>query len=46
MNTMVYEVEFEDGDIVEYSANSIAENMLQQIDSEDHVGRHSGLQEG
>jgi hypothetical protein len=34
MNTMVYEVEFEDGDTVEYSANSIAENMLRQIDSE------------
>jgi hypothetical protein len=34
MNTMVYEVEFEDGDIVEYSANSIADNMLRQIDSE------------
>jgi hypothetical protein len=34
MNTMVYEVEFDDGDVVEYSANSIAENMLTQIDSE------------
>jgi hypothetical protein len=28
LNTMVYEVEFDDGDVVEYSANSIAENML------------------
>jgi hypothetical protein len=34
INTMVYEVEFDDADIVEYSANSIAENMLRQIDSE------------
>jgi hypothetical protein len=34
INTMVYEVEFDDGDVVEYSANSIAENMLRQIDSE------------
>jgi hypothetical protein len=34
LNTMVYEVEFDDGDVVAYSANSIAENMLQQIDSE------------
>jgi hypothetical protein len=33
LNTMVYEVEFDDGDVVEYSANSIAEN-LRQIDSE------------
>jgi hypothetical protein len=34
MNTMVYEVEFDDGEIQEYSANAIAENMLSQIDSE------------
>jgi hypothetical protein len=31
---MVYEVEFLDGDVVEYSANAIAENMLTQIDSD------------
>jgi Reverse transcriptase (RNA-dependent DNA polymerase) len=31
---MIYEVEFDDGDILEYSANAIAENMLNQIDSE------------
>jgi hypothetical protein len=34
LNTMVYEVEFLDGDVVEYSANAIAENMLTQIDSD------------
>jgi hypothetical protein len=34
LNTMVYEVEFDDGEILEYSANAIAENMLSQIDSE------------
>jgi hypothetical protein len=34
LNTLVYEVEFEDGDIVEYSANVIAENILTQVDSE------------
>jgi hypothetical protein len=34
LNTMVYEVEFNNGDILEYSANAIAENMLNQIDSE------------
>lgn len=32
LNTMVYEVEFDDGQIKEYSANIIAENMLQQVD--------------
>jgi hypothetical protein len=34
INTMVYEVEFDDADVAEYSANSVAENMLRQIDSE------------
>ena len=34
LNTMVYEVEFPDGRIQEYSANLIAENMLSQVDDE------------
>ena len=33
-NTMIYEVEFPDGQIKEYSANIIAENMLSQVDPE------------
>jgi hypothetical protein len=32
-NTMVYEVEFPDGQVREYAANIIAENMLTQVDS-------------
>ena len=34
LNSVVYEVEFPDGQIREYAANVIAENMLSQIDSE------------
>jgi hypothetical protein len=34
MNTTVYEVEYDDGDIEEYSANVFDENMLTQVDSE------------
>ena len=33
LNSMIYDVEFPDGQIKEYSANMIAENMLTQIDS-------------
>jgi hypothetical protein len=33
-STMVYEVEFNDGELREYSANTIAENMLNQVDQE------------
>ena len=33
-NSIVYEVEFPDGQVKEYSANIIAENMLSQVDSE------------
>ena len=33
-NTIVYEVEFSDGQVREYSANLIAQNMLTQVDSE------------
>ena len=31
LNSIIYEVEFEDGHIKEYSANTIAENMLTQV---------------
>jgi hypothetical protein len=34
LNSVVYEVEFPDGQVKEYAANVIAENMLTQVDSE------------
>ena len=34
LNTIIYEVEFPDGQVKEYGANVIAENMLTQVDSE------------
>ena len=34
LNSIVYEVEFPDGQVKEYAANVIAENMLSQVDSE------------
>ena len=34
LNSLVYEVEFPDGQVKEYAANVLAENMLSQIDSE------------
>ena len=34
LNMMVYKVEFNDGQMKEYAANIIAENMLTQVDSE------------
>ena len=34
INSMVYEVEFSDGNIREYSANVIAENLLSQVDDD------------
>ncbi len=33
MNSIIYEVEFPDGQVKEYSANTIAENMLARVDS-------------
>ena len=33
-NSMVYEVEFPDREVREYTANVIAENMLSQVDHE------------
>jgi hypothetical protein len=34
LNSIVYEVEFPDGQVKEYAANMIAENMLTQVDSD------------
>ena len=34
LNTVIYDVEFEDGEVKEYAANVIAENMLSQVDEE------------
>jgi hypothetical protein len=36
MNSLVYEVEFPDGELREYAANILAENMLSQVDYEGH----------
>jgi hypothetical protein len=49
LNSMIYEVEFPDGQIKEYAANIIAENMLTQVDSDGHsttmMGRNNRPQE-
>ena len=34
LNTITYDVEFPDGEVKEYAANVIAENLLSQVDSE------------
>jgi hypothetical protein len=34
LNLMIYEVEFPDGQLKEYAANVIVENMLTQVDSD------------
>jgi hypothetical protein len=34
LNSIVYDMEFPDGTVREYSANLIAENMLTQVDSD------------
>ena len=33
---MVYDVEFPDGEVREYSANTLAENIYAQVDTEGH----------
>ena len=43
MNTVVYEVEFPDGQVKEYAANVIADNILRQVD---HEGYSTTLMEG
>ena len=40
LDTRVYQVEFPDGDVAEYTANVIAENIFAQVDDE---GRHHQL---
>ena len=42
-NSIIYEVEFADGEIREYMANLIAEGMLVQVDTE---GNNLQLMEG
>ena len=37
LNSMIYEVEFPDGQVKEYAANVIAENMLTQVDAEGYL---------
>ena len=34
LNSIIYDVEFSDGQVKEYVANIIAENMLTQVDSD------------
>jgi hypothetical protein len=34
LNSIIYEVEFPGGQVKEYSANTIAENMLTKVDSD------------
>ena len=34
LNTMIYDVEFDDGRIQKYAANIIAQNVLEQVDNE------------
>jgi hypothetical protein len=36
LNSIVYDVEFPDGQVKEYAANILAENMLSQVDNEGH----------
>ena len=36
LDTREYDVEFGDGDVLEYSANVIAENLYSQVDTEGH----------
>ena len=34
LNSIIYDIDFSDGTVKEYSANVIAENMLTQVDSD------------
>ena len=38
--TMVYDVQFPDGEIKEYAANVIADNMYNQVDPDGHSRSH------
>eukprot|EP00957_Ditylum_brightwellii_P081433 6194205-Ditylum_brightwellii.AAC.1 len=37
MNMMIYNVEFSDGQVREYAANIITENMLTQVDTDGYT---------
>ena len=37
LNSVLYDVEFPDGEIKEYSANVISKNMYAQVDADSHV---------
>ncbi len=37
LNSLVYDVEFPDGQVKEYAANVIAENMYAQVDADGHI---------
>ena len=43
LNSMIYEIEFPDGQIKEYAANVLSDNLLSQVDSK---GFSSTLLEG
>ena len=36
MNSIVYDVEFPDGQVKEYAANILAQNLLSQVDPDGH----------
>lgn len=40
LNTLVYDVEFPDGNVKKYEANVIAENVLNQCDIDGHYYYH------
>ena len=42
LNTLVYDIDFPDGDVKKYYANIIAENLLAQVDPE---GFHTNVLE-
>ena len=37
LNTMTYDVKFPDGEVKEYNANVIAENMFAEVDTDSHT---------
>jgi hypothetical protein len=45
LNLIVYDVEFPDGEVKEYAANIIAENLLSQVDSEGFLLENKKYQE-
>ena len=43
LNTIMYEVEFDDGTIRDYGATTIAENLLTQVDDDGYLNTSSKL---